>query len=1123
MPGNSATVSIAIEVDDKGSVKIRQLGEAARKAGDEGARGFEAMGKSATGAERGINTMSTSLKALGGLAAAVAASAIVQQIAQIGGAAIKAASDMEETQGKFDVVFQGMTAQAEAWAGELRANFAMSSLEAKRFMGDIQNMLVPAGLMREEAGKMSFELTKLAADLGSFNNMPTEQVFRDIMSALQGSTETMDKYGINVRQTLVEQKALNMGLAATAKELTHADRLTATYALIVEQAGDAIGDTARTSESFANQQKQLNANLEEVRITIGQALLPTVNDMVSGMNDWFRENEAVLKQDLATWAGAAAGAINLLAGAAHAGAVAIGAIDDALGKLGISYSSMADKWNAYSNSFKVVWEQATGVRDTKTGSFIDQQAVKIDGLQTKLARLQQQAAATGESFSTGFEVGLGDSTAASSALTAEITETQAALDAARSASALFQDGIKTVGVDVNDLSSFTDELTLSTDGATTSTTKLGQAATDTAKALDTKSASTRTAAKSAEDMAREDERVGRQMLADHAARVKATQELTDNLNEHARKGAEEKRKALADQLRLEYADEAAAVDEKMRLEREHADWVRSLQTGLRRDIEAGIGDFVYDFLTGEFDSINDLFDNLCKSILRAFANLIAEMVAKWAMSGLKGLFTGQGFGGFNMAAMGLGPGGILGGGTGAAGSWLGAAGYQPGAGSGWTSYAGPALATAGGAYALYDAANKASKGEMNAGTAIEAAGGAYLAYTGGSALWSKLGGAAAAPIIQDMVVPASSEIMIAASDLTLLGPQTGGIGNAIAGGGAGAAVGPMAATAGALALWGGIAYGINKLGSTPTQQAVEWDQLNNYGTWGRDRGSFRSDQRPGWEMSGSGDAAMQSWGTIDSTASKYGFEVLEGEILSFVEAAKQSLADLTSTMGQEWADLAAGLENSVPAYDAYLDAIMGVDVAMEQSAEIHRLAQQAAADNGASLVHLTNALKAMGMSDEMARASAVALVAAVDQQQAASVSAASAAQSMAAAVADFSSTPLNIRVKVNVDTNMGGDSYMAPRHASGGIFASPTLIPSINGRRHLVGEAGAEAITPLHAGPDTLKKMDAKLDALLSGGRPVQHVINLDGRQIATATLPYVDAHVAAKAGRGALSKRTVF
>ena len=75
-----------------------------------------------------------------------------------------------------------------------------------------------------------------------------------------------------------------------------------------------------------------------------------------------------------------------------------------------------------------------------------------------------------------------------------------------------------------------------------------------------------------------------------------------------------------------------------------------------------------------------------------------------------------------------------------------------------------------------------------------------------------------------------------------------------------------------------------------------------------------------------------------------------------------------------------------------------------------------------------------------------------------------------------------------------------------------------------MGEGGqAEAILPLHAGPRTLQQMDAKLDALLSGGRPVQHVINLDGRQIASATLPYVDAHVAAKAARGALTKRTVF
>lgn len=122
----------------------------------------------------------------------------------------------------------------------------------------------------------------------------------------------------------------------------------------------------------------------------------------------------------------------------------------------------------------------------------------------------------------------------------------------------------------------------------------------------------------------------------------------------------------------------------------------------------------------------------------------------------------------------------------------------------------------------------------------------------------------------------------------------------------------------------------------------------------------------------------------------------------------------------------------------------------------------------------------------------------------------------------LSRTPLNIRVGVESYRIDNSNPY-AIQHAVGGIYSSPTLIPSIRGTRHLVGEAGAEAIMPLHAGPKTLQQMDAKLDALLGGGRPVQMTINLDGRQIARATMPLVDAHVAAKAGRGALGKRTVY
>lgn len=72
-----------------------------------------------------------------------------------------------------------------------------------------------------------------------------------------------------------------------------------------------------------------------------------------------------------------------------------------------------------------------------------------------------------------------------------------------------------------------------------------------------------------------------------------------------------------------------------------------------------------------------------------------------------------------------------------------------------------------------------------------------------------------------------------------------------------------------------------------------------------------------------------------------------------------------------------------------------------------------------------------------------------------------------------------------------------------------------------MGESGAEAILPLHAGPRTLQQMDAKLDAL--SARPTTLTINLDGRQIATATMPYIDAHVVDKAARNALGRRTLY
>ena len=230
-----------------------------------------------------------------GTAAAIASLKILKD-------SVKAASDLEETTSKFNTVFGDQQTKAEGFAQTLRDGYAMSTEEAKRHLAAMQDLLVPMGVAKDAAADLSFETVKLAADLGSFNNLETGNVMADIQSALVGNYETMKKYGVVLNATVVQQKALDMGLASTKAELTAGQKAQAAYQLIVEGSTAAIGDMARTQGSFANQQKQTTANWQELMGILGNAFLPTVTKIVTYVNKWMKANEGLVKQKAEEWA-----------------------------------------------------------------------------------------------------------------------------------------------------------------------------------------------------------------------------------------------------------------------------------------------------------------------------------------------------------------------------------------------------------------------------------------------------------------------------------------------------------------------------------------------------------------------------------------------------------------------------------------------------------------------------------------------------------------------------------------------------------------------------------------------------------------------------------------------------
>jgi len=94
----------------------------------------------------------------------------------------------------------------------------------------------------------------------------------------------MKKYGVVVNATIVQEKALAMGLASTKNELTVAQKAFAAYTLMLESSKAAIGDMARTSGSYANQVKAMKANVENLKAEIGRNLLPTLSSWLETIN-----------------------------------------------------------------------------------------------------------------------------------------------------------------------------------------------------------------------------------------------------------------------------------------------------------------------------------------------------------------------------------------------------------------------------------------------------------------------------------------------------------------------------------------------------------------------------------------------------------------------------------------------------------------------------------------------------------------------------------------------------------------------------------------------------------------------------------------------------------------------
>lgn len=321
MLGNAATLKIAIEVDDKGTVKIRQLGKASQDAGGQADQSFRKAGRSLGDFD------STASRTLGSIQAKIVglAAGFVSLLAVIRSlwTAAKDAARFE-TMG---IVMENVGANAGYSAKEM-AGFEKNLRKAGIAMTESRSVLAMMAQAELDLAK-STDLARIAQDAAVIGNINSSEAFERMVTGIRsGQVEILRTIGINV--TFEEgYKRLAAQLGKNAKDLTDQEKMQSRMNQVLEYGVRIQGTYERSMETAGKQLLSFTRYLGDLSVLVGHFTLDTLAmavfgaaDKVKGLNE--RLIELQENGTLAEWSKRIAENIRIAADAAvHLGKILI--------------------------------------------------------------------------------------------------------------------------------------------------------------------------------------------------------------------------------------------------------------------------------------------------------------------------------------------------------------------------------------------------------------------------------------------------------------------------------------------------------------------------------------------------------------------------------------------------------------------------------------------------------------------------------------------------------------------------------------------------------------------------------------------------------------------------------
>lgn len=239
---------------------------------------------------------------------------IAQFVAGLGigdalGAATTKSMEFIENQNLFQVAMGKSVEEGQKFIDTMAEIYGMDPSNLYKTAGYFYELTDAIGVADDASKIISLSLTKASNDIASLFNVDIDTVSNNLASGMQGMTRAVRKYGIDIRNTTLQQTAYRYGLEDNVSTMSEANRQALRFITMMDQVRNAtkqvttsvdgatkeIGDFARNIETPANQLRIFKEQVSVLGRSIGNFFIPVMQKCLYVINGFIMALSTMLQ------------------------------------------------------------------------------------------------------------------------------------------------------------------------------------------------------------------------------------------------------------------------------------------------------------------------------------------------------------------------------------------------------------------------------------------------------------------------------------------------------------------------------------------------------------------------------------------------------------------------------------------------------------------------------------------------------------------------------------------------------------------------------------------------------------------------------------------------------------